>query len=103
MAAYPVVQPFQIACIGQYIRVESDAYHVTPLAKVLSGVLLILIGIPLIINHPLIDLFNRWTKSIGTTQSPVDIQMSEVSVLIGRVGGTAIAACGVILVLDTLI
>ncbi|GAA0533413.1 hypothetical protein ABNG02_09525 [Halorubrum ejinorense] len=60
-----------------------------------TGLVLILTGGLAVINHPLVDKFNRVVKSWGTKRRAADIEMSVVSITIGRVAGTFITLFGV--------
>ena len=66
------------------------------------GVFIILGGVLTAVNHPVIDWFNRWVKSVGTTQRPSDIEMSELSIGLGRILGTLVALFGLILVVTAI-
>ncbi|TKX55426.1 hypothetical protein EXE42_02865 [Halorubrum sp. SP3] len=67
-----------------------------------TGLVLVLMGGLAVVNHPLVDAFNRVVKSRGTKQTAADIEMSVVSVTIGRIAGAFIALFGVGVILDGL-
>jgi hypothetical protein len=66
------------------------------------GVFLFLGGVLTAINHPVIDSFNRWVKSVGATQRSSDIEMSELSIWTGRITGTLVALFGLFLVVTAI-
>jgi len=66
------------------------------------GVFLILGGALTAINHPVIDWFNRWVKSVGTTQRLSDIEMSTLSIGLGRIVGTLVVLFGLLLVITAI-
>jgi len=70
------------------------------IAPILFGAFLLLGGTLSAINHPIIDSINRGLKSMGTTQRASDIQMSQTSVLIGRLLGSAVALVGLLILFD---
>lgn len=70
---------------------------------IVFGGFLILGGVLSVINHPIINEINRWLKSTGTTQRPSDFEMSETSVLTGRILGTVVAVAGVVIVITGIV
>ncbi|WP_227260004.1 hypothetical protein [Salarchaeum japonicum] len=65
---------------------------------VVFGFALAMVGALSAINHPSIDLLNRWLKSMGTTQRPSQIEMSETSVAIGRIIGPLLVVFGIAII-----
>ncbi|WP_284013071.1 hypothetical protein [Halobaculum litoreum] len=63
--------------------------------RIVAGAILVVGGGLAVVNHPLVDRFNRIVKSMGTKQTPDDIEMSETSILIGRLGGAVIVLYGI--------
>lgn len=59
------------------------------------GLALALMGVLAVINHPIVDKFNRVVKSMGTKQTAADIEMSGFSILIGRIAGGFITLYGI--------
>jgi len=72
------------------------------LGNFLMGVFFLVFGVPAALNHPTVDRFNRVVKAAGTKQRASEIEMSALSVAVGRVVGTGIAIFGVLLVLESL-
>jgi hypothetical protein len=56
------------------------------LVSVIFGLFVMLFGVS-VINHSIVDSLNRWMKSTGTNQRPGEIEMSEMSVVVGRAMG----------------
>ncbi|WP_247730018.1 hypothetical protein [Halovivax limisalsi] len=61
------------------------------------GAILVIGGSLSAVDHPVIDWFNRWVKSVGTNQRPSEIEMSRPSVLVGRVVGTPLVVGGAVI------
>lgn len=70
--------------------------------KAVFGVLLILGGSLLAINHPVDGRLNRWLKASGTTRRPSDIEMNETSDLVGAIVGAFTVLTGLILVFQAI-
>lgn len=64
------------------------------LLRVGIGLAIVAMGALAVVNHPLVDKFNRVTKSMGTKQRAADIEMSEGSVMLGRAAGVLIMLYG---------
>ena len=64
------------------------------------GVFLILGGALVAIDHPIVDWFNRWMKSWGTTQRPEEIEMNENAAFVGFLVGSFTVIVGLIAVVD---
>lgn len=64
------------------------------------GVFLILGGALVAIDHPIVDCFNRWMKSWGTTQRPEEIEMSDNAARVGFLTGRFTVIVGLIAVVD---
>lgn len=65
---------------------------------VLFGSFVALSGVLSAINHPIVDGFNRWSKSVGTDRRPSQIEMSHTSVLVGRAVGILLVLVGAVIV-----
>jgi hypothetical protein len=66
--------------------------------QLLLGIFLVILGGPNAINHPIVNKFNRFWKAGGTTQRPSDIEMSEFSIMVGRVVGFLMVIGGLIVI-----
>ena len=71
-------------------------------ADFVMGVFLVVIGVLAALNHPAVDRFSRIIKAAGTTRRASEVEMSTVSVAVGRVVGTGMAVFGVLLILESL-
>ncbi len=69
---------------------------------VVGGLFFVAVGGLAVLNHPVVDRFNRTVKALGTTRRAADVEMSGVSVLVGRVAGALIALWGVGMILGGL-
>jgi hypothetical protein len=67
---------------------------VTDFLQVGIGLAIAAMGALAVVNHPLVDKFKRVQKSMGTKQSAADIEMSEVSIMLGRAAGLLVILYG---------
>jgi len=75
---------------------------VVEIEQAIFGIFLIIGGVLTTINHPVVDWFNRWVKSVGTTSHPSDIEMSTYSIELGRIVGALVALFGLFLVITAI-
>lgn len=66
----------------------------TDFLQVGIGLAIAAMGALAVVNHPLVDKFKRVQKSMGTKQSAADIEMSEVSIMLGRAAGLLVILYG---------
>lgn len=71
---------------------ESDMVH---LFSTGAGLTLILMGVLAVINHPIVDKFERVATAWGTKQTAADIERSRVVILGGRIAGVFIILWGI--------
>lgn len=64
------------------------------------GVLLVIGGVLLAIDHPVVDALNRFLKAAGTTQRPSEIEMDENAAFVGFLVGSLTVIVGLLLVAD---
>ncbi|MEE6211340.1 hypothetical protein U3A55_14430 [Salarchaeum sp. III] len=60
-----------------------------------AGSLVIVFGVLSLLNHPVIDVLNRWMKSWGTTQRTRNVELNDLSVAITRIVGFVLVVLGV--------